>query len=197
MLFITLISVVSIEQIQANVSLQSLVKCTNDIREEHQVFKLQNSRLLNFAAQQKANDMEAFKYWAHQNPYTGEYAWKFIKEAGYTYKEAGENLAIGFSLGQHICEAWAASPTHFSNLVSKEYQEVGFARKNVDLGSEKGILVVQLFGSRSNFIANPNNESYLDASILSSSLDNGAIIISIFTLAIISSLGLSVLRKLE
>lgn len=96
--------------------------------------------------------MEEYKYWAHQNPTTGTRAWKFITEFGYSYKSAGENLAIGFEDSEAICEAWKKSPAHFANMLDPRFQEVGFAFEKVDLGNEKsGNLVVQLFATKMGF----------------------------------------------
>lgn len=148
MLFVILAGASSVQTIQANMSAENLLECSNMVRSEFGVAPLEYNSTLSRAARLKALDMKKYQYWAHRNPITGKYAWPFISAAGYDYKIAGENLAIGFSIGEHICEAWKNSPTHLANLINEDFKEVGFARMEADLGVQKGVLVIQLLGDR-------------------------------------------------
>lgn len=40
----------------------------------------------------------------------------------------GENLAKDFNDGKTLVAAWVASPTHYANIVKKEYRKIGVAR---------------------------------------------------------------------
>ncbi|MGE3278677.1 MAG: CAP domain-containing protein [Candidatus Altimarinota bacterium] len=136
------------------ISTDILIHCTNAIREKHGLEKLYPNEQLNQAAQQKLLDMEQHQYWAHQNPSTGKLPWEFIDESGFYYIYAGENLAIGYELSEQICEAWKNSPSHFENMISPDFQEIGFAYQPVTLGEKSGVLVVQMFGTRLGFEKN-------------------------------------------
>lgn len=129
-----------------------LFRCTNAVRQTNKQPKLYLNEQLNQAAALKLLDMEKYGYWAHQNPENGQQPWDFIDEAGYHYKSAGENLAIGYRLSEEICDAWQKSPSHFANMISPNFQEVGFAFQEVELSNnQSGVLVVQMFGTRTGF----------------------------------------------
>lgn len=130
----------------------ALLDCTNAIRQQKQEIALVMNDTLSVAATKKLDDMKTYDYWAHQNPTTQKQPWNFIDDAGYKYETAGENLAIGFTDSQKICDAWEASKLHYENIINTTYQEVGFAIDKANLHKNaKGILVVQMFGSRSDF----------------------------------------------
>ena len=86
-------------------------------------------------------------YWAHNSP-EGTTPWVFIKNAGYTYIYAGENLARGFDSSQEVVSAWMASPEHRANLLSGNYKDVGFAVVSGKLTGEDTVLVVEELGSK-------------------------------------------------
>jgi len=112
--------------------------------------ELLSNDLLAQAAQNKLADMAHYQYWAHQNHITGQQPWDFIDASGYRYATAGENLAYGYSNSQDICDAWEKSPKHLANIIDPTFRDVGFAVDKANLHkNEKGILVVQMFGSRS------------------------------------------------
>ncbi len=134
------------------IMLDELINCTNQIRTSEVENPLYLNYELNKAAYKKLEDMNQYDYWAHFNPVTGAKPWDFIDSTDYYYQKAGENLAIGFYNSQNVCEAWQGSPTHLANIINPDFQEVGFAVDQVDLGKEgMGILVVQMFGSRQDF----------------------------------------------
>lgn len=108
------------------------------------------NKSLDEAAMDKAIDMATVGYWDHFRPSDQKAPWDFIKENGYTYKVAGENLARGFVTVQGITAAWMQSPAHRANLLSIKYTEVGYASirsTNPETG-ERVLLTVQMFGSR-------------------------------------------------
>lgn len=138
-------------------TIKALLNCTNKIRVAHaepaQTNELVTNKKLTVAAEDKLKDMAQYKYWAHQNPITGKQPWNFVDDAGYYYETSGENLAYGFSDSQKICDAWEKSPKHLANIMDSTYEEVGFAVDKANLHkNEKEILVVQMFGSRKDFV---------------------------------------------
>lgn len=131
----------------ADVSVRELINLTNQKREENRLSPLLNNSALELAASKKAEDMISKHYWAHNSP-DGITPWVFIKDSGYNYVYAGENLARGFSNSQDVVDAWMASPTHRENLLSPNFKDVGFSIKSGNLDGEETLLVVQEFGSR-------------------------------------------------
>lgn len=107
---------------------------------------------LSKAAYDKAKDMFAKDYWAHNSP-DGLTPWVFIKNDGYDYMYAGENLARGFNNSQDVVNAWMASEKHKENIISPNYKEIGFAVVNGKLLGDDTVLVVQMFGSKKSEVA--------------------------------------------
>ncbi|MBF8250352.1 MAG: hypothetical protein HW400_953 [Candidatus Levybacteria bacterium] len=132
--------------IQADISSDQLLLLTNQERQNAGVGALVINDKLSQAAQDKADDMFAYNYWAHNSP-TGKTPWVFIKSSGYKYVYAGENLARGFTAPEDIIKAWMASPDHRANMLSSNYQDVGFAVKLGTLNGEETVLVVEEFGN--------------------------------------------------
>ncbi len=131
----------------ADISSQELLNFTNQKRTENGLQALSNNSQLAEAASKKADDMFAKNYWAHNSP-DGTTPWVFIKQSGYNYVYAGENLARGFSSASDVVNAWMASPTHRANILSSNFKDVGFAVKSGVLNGEQTFLVVQEFGSK-------------------------------------------------
>jgi len=123
-----------------------IIELTNAQRQKYGLPALTLNPLLEEAARLKAEDMFAGDYWSHRSP-TGKTPWDFLKEVGYNYVYAGENLARDFADASGVVAAWMASPTHKENIVSKNYQEIGVAVVDGELGGLKTTLVVQMFGT--------------------------------------------------
>ena len=158
----------NIDKVSAHsINAQKLIELANDDREKVGLPKLRNSTELTSAAYAKANDMLKTQYWDHFGP-NGETPWQFISDAGYEYVYAGENLAKGFTSNSGIHDAWMASPTHRDNILSGNYKEIGIAIVEGELLGEDTILVVQMFGNRTDevdYAITPENriESHLGA----------------------------------
>jgi hypothetical protein len=129
-----------------DINVQQLLGDTNTQRAEAGLSPLTLNTTLSVAAANKAADMFAKNYWAHNSP-TGTTPWDFITGAGYQYTVAGENLAKNFSDSQGVVDAWMASPSHRENLLKDGYRDVGFAVVNGTLNGEETTLVVQMFGA--------------------------------------------------
>jgi len=129
-----------------DIHVEQLLASTNAKRAEAGLAPLALNDKLSVAAANKATDMFAKNYWAHNSP-TGATPWEFISGAGYRYNVAGENLAKNFSTSTVVVDAWMASATHRANIVKPGYKEVGFAVVNGILNGEETTLVVQMFGA--------------------------------------------------
>ncbi len=135
-----------------DINVEKLVELTNQQRAENNLPALSLNPQLSQAAADKARDMFAKNYWAHNSP-DGLTPWVFIRQAGYTYFYAGENLAKNFANSQGVVNGWMASAGHRANILKPEYQDIGFAVVNGLLEGEETTLVVQIFGAKQNAIA--------------------------------------------
>jgi hypothetical protein len=134
--------------LSANIPTQQLLILTNQQRQDNNLPALTDNSELDQAAANKAADMLSKNYWAHDAP-DGTTPWTFIKAAGYNYVYAGENLARGFNSASDVVNAWMNSPEHRQNILSSNYQNVGFAVATGNLSGEDTILVVEMLGSTS------------------------------------------------
>ncbi len=107
---------------------------------------LKENILLDNAAKAKLKDMFSKNYWDHTSP-SGEKAWDFINQTGYSYKAAGENLAKGFFTTDPMIKAWMASPSHKKNILDQEFTETGIAVGNGSINGRETTIAVQLFGA--------------------------------------------------
>lgn len=133
--------------VSTNIKVEDLLSFTNQKRLQQGVNSLTLNQQLSKAALLKAKDMFAKGYWAHNAP-EGTTPWFFIKKAQYNYIYAGENLAKGFNSSSEVVEAWMASPSHRENMLSENYQDIGFAVLAGKLKGEEGVLVVEMFGGK-------------------------------------------------
>lgn len=136
----------SVLGISSNISNQQLLILTNQQRQDNNLTALTDNPELDQAAANKAADMFSKDYWAHNSP-DGTTPWIFIKSSGYNYIYAGENLARGFNNTSDVINAWMNSPEHRKNVLSPNYQNVGFAVVTGKLGGEDTVLVVEMLGS--------------------------------------------------
>ena len=135
--------------ISYSVSPTDLLNITNQVRKQNNLAPLQLDSELTQAATNKAADMFSKNYWAHIAP-DGVTPWVFIKNSGYDYLYAGENLARGYTTAQDVVSAWMASPSHRENMLSHNYNNVGFAIATGSLTGNDTVLVVEELGSRYN-----------------------------------------------
>ncbi|MBI4089613.1 MAG: hypothetical protein HY424_02800 [Candidatus Levybacteria bacterium] len=147
------ISFPSVLGVKADISTEELLILTNKERQDNGVSSLSLNEKLTLAAAKKADDMFEYDYWAHNSP-TGKTPWVFINSEGYEYVYAGENLARGFSSAEDAINAWMASPDHRANMLSANYQDVGFAVKVGELNGEETVLIVEELGNLNMPIAN-------------------------------------------
>lgn len=129
----------------SNISVSDLLNYTNQKRKEAGLSALALNESLTSAAHKKAEDMFENQYWAHVSP-GGKEPWDFILGQNYDYIYAGENLAKNFNDSKDVVEAWMKSPSHRENLLSSNYDEIGFAVVNGVMDGYETTLVVQMFG---------------------------------------------------
>jgi uncharacterized protein YkwD len=131
----------------ADITKSALENFVNQTRQSLGLGILSNNLKLDQAAQLKAENMAQNNYFDHTSP-SGVSPWFWFVQAGYKYKYAGENLAIGFYESEEVYNAWLNSPSHRENITNPNYTEVGTAVLK-GFGQNNSIVVVQEFGSQS------------------------------------------------
>ena len=131
----------------SSVTIDEVVRATNEKRVSAGLKPLVYNEKLADAARRKAANMFSENYWAHNSP-SGKTPWVWFNDAGYKYVYEGENLAKDFGSTDRMMEAWMASPTHKENIVSPKYSEIGIAVTPGSIGGQDTVLVVQLFGTQ-------------------------------------------------
>lgn len=118
----------------------------NAVRRESRLPELRLNETLSRAAREKASDMIARGYFAHETP-DGEAPWKFIDDAGYVYVYAGENLALDFGESADVVSAWLNSKSHRENVLGYQYRDTGIAVVEGTYQGARRTFVVQMFGT--------------------------------------------------
>jgi hypothetical protein len=129
----------------SSITKDGVVGLVNQERIERGLNSLTQNSRLQTAAQWKADDMIQKDYWEHFH--NGKSPWDWMKEAGYDYIDAGENLAIDFTDLEAMHQAWMNSPTHRDNIVNYKYKEIGIGIAKGDFEGHQTIIVVQMFGN--------------------------------------------------
>lgn len=123
-----------------------IIAQTNEIRNKQGIKSLTGEVKLFSSANHKSWDMVQNNYFEHVSP-SGKHLRDFLQEVDYNYQVAGENLAVGFFNVDDIVEAWVNSPKHYTNLIDKDFQDIGIG---MAVGQYKGvenvIFVTQHFG---------------------------------------------------
>jgi len=130
----------------SEITIEKVLEQTNLQRQNGGLEPLAYNLVLSQSATAKAKDMFENDYWAHNSP-SGKTPWDFLKQSGYAYSVAGENLAKDFYDTDSMMRAWIASPTHKANILNDKYQEIGIGVVNGVLNGVKTTLVVQHFGT--------------------------------------------------
>lgn len=160
--------------VKADISSEKLLILTNKERQNNGIAPLSFNEKLTDAAAKKAQDMFEYDYWAHNSP-TGKTPWTFIKSSGYKYVYAGENLARGFTTPEDVIKAWMTSSAgHRENMLSSNYQDVGFAVKIGELNGEETVLIVEELGNLNMPIAKNKTVEIATASQIEATVKNAA-----------------------
>jgi uncharacterized protein YkwD len=121
---------------------QRLLELTNAERKKEKLSPLTPNPLLFKVARDHSANMARQEKLAHEldgkTPYTR------LKEAGYRYRYAGENVAYGEVSLEEVMKGWMASPGHRKNILTPGYTEIGLGLAR----SEKGMVYyTQVFGT--------------------------------------------------
>ena len=130
---------------ESTITARALIEQTNSERAAQGLEPLKTNSKLAKAASRKASDIIQKNYFAHTTP-SGKPFYSWIQESDYTYKSAGENLAISFTTTEDAIAAWMMSPKHRENTLDKNYEEIGIAVAGGNFQGKNTIVIVQLFG---------------------------------------------------
>lgn len=166
----------------SDIKVSELLKKTNEYRVKNGKKELVLNEKLSKAAIEKAKFMFQKNFWAHTSP-DGTEPWYFVLNQGYDYAYAGENLARNFNSSKEVVNAWVNSSSHRENLISDNYDEIGFGVVDGVLDGYETTLVVQFFGKPRNMSSVSTiedqeryimslNEKSSDANILSNQETN-------------------------
>ena len=123
-----------------------IIALTNDLRLEKGLPQLAVSDTLNFSSDIKAVDMAEKGYFSHTSPEGRKLAY-YLRQVGYKYNVAGENLALGFSSAEDVVNAWIKSPTHYANLIDEDYKEMGVSLESGLYEGQPTVYAVEHFGT--------------------------------------------------
>jgi len=98
----------------------------NELRGKNGLEPVKINRTLEKSAMLKARDMDEKGYWSHTAP-DGTTPWTLIKQAGYVYDYAGENLAKNYWDAPNLVKAWLDSPKHKEVMLTPQYRDIGIA----------------------------------------------------------------------
>ena len=125
---------------------KKIIALTNELRVSKGIAPLEENQTLNQVAYAKASDMMFQQYFAHVGPDNKNLRF-WLAEAGYRFRVAGENLALGFNDAQEVVEAWKASPTHYANLVDTSFAQIGVSAVSGPYEGTDTTVVAQYFGT--------------------------------------------------
>lgn len=123
-----------------------VIALANSARAKDGLAPLSENQKLSEAARNKAEDMLKNDYFAHTSP-KGVTPWAWIKQEGYQYKAAGENLAINFTDAKEQHSAWMKSASHRANILNSQYQEIGVAVVKGKIDGKESVVTVEFFGT--------------------------------------------------
>ncbi|MCX6764046.1 MAG: CAP domain-containing protein [Candidatus Moranbacteria bacterium] len=135
----------------SEITVDKVITLVNQNRLERNLDPLVINNKLSQVAEAKAHDMINNDYFAHTSP-AGVDPWHWFGQGGYDYQYAGENLAMDFLNAEREQKAWMDSPTHQKNILNEKFQETGVAVRQGKINGKITTLVVQVFGSRTNFV---------------------------------------------
>lgn len=130
----------------AAVDAHEVFELTNHERARERVAPLERNRLLDRAAQMKADDMAEKGYYAHVSP-EGRTPMYFVERAGYAYRIIGENLVVQRTTAEQVLAAFMGSPGHRTNILRADFSEVGIGVAHGGYKGKTTTFTVQLFGA--------------------------------------------------
>ncbi|MEO6259253.1 MAG: CAP domain-containing protein [Thermoanaerobaculia bacterium] len=132
--------------VAADITPAAVIESMNAYRAEAHLPPLREDSRLDAVAADRMRDMEEREYWAHESP-DGRSPFVWLLPNGYTYRNAGENLACGFETNELLMTGWMESKGHRENILSPDYADCGVAViDGATTGRAAGKSIVVMFG---------------------------------------------------
>ena len=103
-------------------SAQEVVRLVNAERAKYGLSALTVNAKASQAAQVRA--AEQARGFSHTRP-NGTSCFTALREAGVSYRSAGENIAYGQRTPQEVVTAWMNSATHRANILGRQFTQIG------------------------------------------------------------------------
>lgn len=129
----------------AAITPDKILELTNKERTKAGLNPLKTNNQLAIAAEAKVEAILINQIFDHTINGRRFSAW--VKDSGYKYSLAGENLAIDFITSEGVVKGWMASRDHRENLLGQEYADTGIAAIEGRFEGQNTIIVAQLFGA--------------------------------------------------
>ncbi|MDR2514074.1 MAG: CAP domain-containing protein [Christensenellaceae bacterium] len=84
----------------------------------------------NAVAAASVRTAEIAQSFSHTRP-NGSDPFTALKEAGASYRGAGENIAKGQQSAERVMAAWMSSPGHYANIMKASYTKIGVAHAEI------------------------------------------------------------------
>jgi uncharacterized YkwD family protein len=101
-----------------------VLELVNKERNSRGLQPLQLDSKLNQVAAEKARDMAANNYFAHESPTYGS-PFEMMNAFGISYRSAAENIAAGQRSAQEVMSSWMNSSGHRANILNPNYTSLG------------------------------------------------------------------------
>ncbi len=137
--------VVSRKSDGGELTVEGIIRETNQRRENLGYNALVEDGKLNNTASKKIDDMFEKQYFAHISP-EGEGVGDIAGYLGYEFILIGDNLAMGnYSDDADVVNAWMDSPGHRKNILDQRYEKIGVSAREGEYEGKKIWMAVQVF----------------------------------------------------
>ena len=103
---------------------REVVRLVNAERAKYGLAALAEDESLSALARRKSQDMRDNGYFDHNSPTYGS-PFQMMKSFGFSYRAAGENIAMGYRTPAAVVDAWMNSPGHRANILNASYTRIG------------------------------------------------------------------------
>lgn len=103
---------------------EEVVKLTNAARAQQGCGALVHDAKLHAAADAHSADMSAKNYFSHTSA-DGRSFGQRLKDSGFAFTMAGENIAKGYTSAQAVVNGWLNSPGHRANIMNCKFTHIG------------------------------------------------------------------------
>ncbi len=144
-LMLTLFVLCNVPAASASPDLNRVIELTNEHRRAAGCGNLTWHPALATAAQRHADDMAANNYFSHTSRNGAKFTTR-IRQAGYRYRMAAENIAAGQHSPEEVVNTWMSSPGHRANILNCRLRHIGIGF-GANGSSAYGTYWVQDFGT--------------------------------------------------